>query len=103
MTSLLPRPPWSCAIWCDATHIYLEPPCPEGKAPYIATFAKTDGGMSKALAVVAQLSNKDLAPVAPGYFRKGEAPQPTPRPSPRELKPNLQQAAKRVVERMKRA
>jgi hypothetical protein len=99
MSNLLPKPPWACYVWCDDRNIYLEQPCPVGRAPIITTLSKTEGGFAKAIAIVAQCANKDRSPPPPGYFRHGEAKVVVLRTQP-ALKPNLAEATQRVLKRM---
>jgi len=47
-------PPYALRTWADATHIYLEIPAKDPKSlpPYVMAFARTEGGLTKALAFV---------------------------------------------------
>ena|ERR1700689_91226 len=102
MATMLAKPPWACYVWCNATSIFLEFPCPTGKAPHVAEYSKSEGGLAKALAAIAQVADKDRAPVQPGYFRHGEA-KATIRGTKPALKAELVEAARRTARRMERA
>lgn len=51
MTSPISAP----QIWHDANNIYLQFPCPSGGTPFIQSFAKSEGGLGKALAALPML------------------------------------------------
>lgn len=99
-TSLISKPPWAAYIWSDDLSIFVELPCPVGKAPVIAKYALTEGGMAKALALTVQCANIKKDPPPPGYYRHGEA---KPRasvvaPTPLANQPQvLQEAVKRAL------
>ena len=100
MTDRLAKPPWAAYIWSDDLHIFVELPCPVGKAPVISRFAHTEGGVAKALALVAQCANIKKDPPPPGYYRHGEAKPKvaTLPPTPLANQPQvLQEAVKRAL------
>lgn len=52
------RPPHAVTMWCDNTHIYTELAATSGGQPYIQKHALTEGGLSKALAMMKDLYAK---------------------------------------------
>lgn len=69
----LVKPPWAGYIWSDDHDIWIELPCPVGKAPVIVCYPITEGGLAKALSLIRQSANIKRDPPPPGYFRHGEA------------------------------
>lgn len=53
----------ACArmCWCDAYNIYIELPTKEG-SPYIAKFPRSEGGLGKALAILAAAFESEMPP-----------------------------------------
>lgn len=48
-------PPYAATMWMDHTNIYMEIAAKDGGPPYIATYSCTEGGLSKALAMMRDL------------------------------------------------
>lgn len=57
-TATTGAPDWSRRVWADSTHIYLEIPSRSGP-PLIQKYAKTEGGLSKALELICLAFKKD--------------------------------------------
>lgn len=51
------RPPWAVTMWADDEAIYLEIPAKDGP-PFIQRYLKTEGGLSKALALMVTTHRK---------------------------------------------
>lgn len=77
--NLLAKPPWAAYIWSDASSIWVELPCPTGKAPVIIQYSKTEGGLAKALSLVDQNANISHKPPLPGHFKAYHEQRPSPR------------------------
>lgn len=46
-------PPEAVLCWCNDTHIYIAIPATDpAKPPYVTSYAKTEGGLSKALSIL---------------------------------------------------
>jgi hypothetical protein len=58
-----PIPPWAVTMWCDDLNIYVALPMTTGGIPYITKYARSEGGLSAALAVLTK--------------RQPEAPRPS--------------------------
>lgn len=52
------RPPHAVVMWCDRGFIYTELPATNGGLPYIQKHSLTEGGLSKALAMMRDLYAK---------------------------------------------
>lgn len=52
------RPPHAVVMWCDRGFIYTELPATNGGLPYIQKHSLTEGGLSKALAMMKDLYAK---------------------------------------------
>lgn len=48
-------PPYAANMWMDHHSIYMEIPAVDGGPPYIAAYSCTEGGLSKALAMMRNL------------------------------------------------
>lgn len=77
--NLLEKPSWAAYIWSDATSIWVELPCPTGKAPVIVQYSKTEGGLAKALSLIDQNANIARKPPLPGHFKAYHEARPAPR------------------------
>lgn len=77
--NLLDRPPWAAYIWADADSIWVELPCPTGKAPVIIQYSKSDNGLHKALSLINQNANISRKPPLPGHFKAYHEDRPKPR------------------------
>lgn len=51
-------PPYAATMWMDHSNIYLEIPAIDNGPPYIAAYACTEGGLSKALGMMRELYQK---------------------------------------------
>lgn len=69
----LTKPPWAAYVWTDDRSIWLELPCPVGKAPVVVQYPRTEAGFAKAVALVEQSANIKRDPPLPGWYRHGEA------------------------------
>lgn len=77
--NLLEKPKWAAYIWSDADSIWVELPCPIGKAPVIVQYSKTEGALSKALSLINQNCNITHAPPSPGHFKAYFEARPEPK------------------------
>lgn len=66
--SFLPtaRPAYAVIMWADDTRIFIELPCKDAP-PYITAYAKTEGGLSKALGIMQAAYEKLKPPSAPTH------------------------------------
>ena len=48
-------PPYAATIWIDHMNLYMELKAVDGGPPYIATYALSEGGLSKALRMMHDL------------------------------------------------
>lgn len=74
------RPPWAVVAWADAEAVYVE--LPMEPVPYIQRFPLTEGGLSKALRTL-----RDLTPPPPVGSAKFTLPPRTSLPVPRGKRP----------------
>lgn len=67
--NLLEKPSWAAYVWADDDSIWVELPCPTGKAPVLVQYSITEAGFAKALSLIRQNANvKHPAPL-PGHFK----------------------------------
>lgn len=98
--NLLERPQWAAYIWSDDTAIWLELPCPVGKNPVLVQYAKTEGGLHKALALVDQCCNINRKPPMPGHYKAYHEERPRP---PHALTPKLMDRGQAMKDTVARA
>ena len=53
-------PPYAVTIWVDHVNLYMEIPAKDGGIPYIACYALSEGGLSKALSMMREAHNKSV-------------------------------------------
>lgn len=77
--NLLEKPKWAAYIWADADSIWIELPCPVGKAPVLVQYSKSDNGLHKALSLLNQSANISRKPPLPGHFKAYHEQRPPTR------------------------
>lgn len=98
------KPPWAAYVWTDDTAIWVQLPCPVGKAPVLVQYSRSEGGFAKAVTLIEQCANIKGKGPSPGWYRHSPAQLPqvpvkrSKKPSPLEGAPQaLLDALKKVI------
>lgn len=72
-TQLVEKPAWAAFCWTDETSLWVELPCPVGKAPVVVQYPKSEAGYAKAMCLVEQCANIRREAPPPGWFKHIES------------------------------
>lgn len=70
---LVEKPAWAAFCWTDEGSLWVELPCPVGKAPVVVQYPKSEAGYAKAMSLVEQCANINRAAPPPGWFKHIES------------------------------
>lgn len=88
-SKLVEKPAWAAFIWTDADSIWIELPCPVGKAPVVVQYSRAEGGLGKALSLIEQCANIRKEAPPPGWFKHVETTRVVNATAAKLAKPSL--------------
>lgn len=71
--ALVEKPAWAAFAWTDAESLWIELPCPVGKAPVVVQYPKSEAGYAKAMSLIEQCANIRREAPPPGWFKHIES------------------------------
>lgn len=87
--SLVEKPPWAAFCWTDAESLWIELPCPVGKAPVVVQYPKSEAGYAKAMSLIEQCANIRKEAPPPGWFKHIETTRVVNATSTKLAKPSM--------------